>query len=333
MAKPAITAWPPALRPMRAVTGMMPTDDGWSFEIKWDGMRALAFLGDGFRLRSSNDIELRDRFGELHGLPDQLAGHHVVLDGEIVALGADGVSDFGRLQHRMHVADPAEAVRRQAVVPVTYQIFDLLYLDGVATLDLPYQDRRRLLGELVEPGPSWQVPRHLTGDGPALLEAATAQGLEGLMAKRLASRYEPGRRAATWRKIKIRRQQEVVVGGWTRGTGAREASLGALLVGVHDPDAPGRPLRFAGAVGTGFTDETLALLGDRLAELRTDDCPFTPDPPRTASRDATWVQPRLVAEVQFGEWTEAGRLRHPTFLGLRFDVAPEQVVREPVTPS
>ncbi|MCU1455482.1 MAG: polymerase LigD, ligase domain protein [Acidimicrobiales bacterium] len=317
------------LRPMKAISGTMPDGGGWAYEIKWDGMRVLTFVDDGIRLFSANGIDVTHRFPELHGLADELGGQRAVLDGEVVALGADGRSDFGQLQRRMHIADPAEARRRASTVPLTYMAFDLLHLGDHPTLDLVYEQRRALLHELVDQGPSWQAPRHLVGEGPTLLEAAAERGLEGLVAKRVGSRYEPGRRSPAWRKLKVRRQQEVVVGGWTDGTGTRSSRFGALLVGVHRPDDPDGPLEFAGGVGTGFTDETLDQLLASLTPLATDECPFDPSPPRTIARAAHWVAPELVAQVAFGEWTVDGHLRHPSYLGLRYDKAPSDVVREP----
>ncbi|MCU1354255.1 MAG: polymerase LigD, ligase domain protein [Acidimicrobiales bacterium] len=314
---------------MKAISGPLPDDDGWSYEVKWDGMRVLAFVDGGVRLLSANGIDVTTRFPELGGLADALDGQRSVLDGEVVALDTAGRSDFGHLQRRMHVADPAEARRRASTVPVTYMAFDVLHLDDHPTLDLAYEQRRSLLGDLVEAGPSWQAPRHLTGDGATLLAAAAEQGLEGLVAKRTASRYEPGRRSPAWRKLKVRREQEVVIGGWTEGTGNRAGRLGALLVGVHDEGDPDGPLRFAGGVGTGFTAETLEQITSALAPLASDDCPFAPPLPRTVLRGAHWVEPVLVAQVAFGEWTADAHLRHPSFLGLRYDKAPGDVIREP----
>jgi len=315
---------------MRAVSGPVPGDDGWAFEVKWDGMRIVADVDHGrVRLTSSNALDVTVRFPELHGLSDHLAGHRAVLDGEVVAFDEAGRSDFGRLQARMHLDDPARVARLRPEVPVTYVVFDLLRLDDHATVDLPYLDRRRLLTSLVEPSGDWLVPSHQVGDGHALYDAAAAHGLEGIMAKRIDSPYLPGRRSATWRKCKVRRRQEVVVGGWSTGAGGRSASLGSLLVGVHDTAASGRPLRFAGGVGTGFSDAVLADLRTRLAALATDECPFSPLPPPPVRRTAHWVEPRLVAEVAFGEWSTEERLRHPSYLGLRTDKDPADVVREP----
>lgn len=314
---------------MKAVSGPVPTDDGWAFEVKWDGMRILAEVGKGVRLTSGNGIDVSVRFPELDGLAAHLGGHTAVLDGEVVAFDDAGRSDFGRLQPRMHAADASKVARLRGVTPVAYVLFDLLRVDDSSLLDLPYVDRRALLAELVEPTGGWTVPGHQIGDGGSLYAAAVAQGLEGIVAKRLDSSYRPGQRSPAWRKCKVRRQQEVVVAGWSVGAGGRSSTLGSLLVGVRDPGDEGGPLRFAGGVGTGFTMDTLADLQERLAPLATDACPFDPVPPRSVTRTANWVEPVLVAEVAFGEWTADGRLRHPSYLGLRTDKAPADVVREP----
>lgn len=325
MAPPPV---PGHLPPMRAVSGGrdVPPGDDWAFEVKWDGMRAVGFaLGGGLVLQSANLIDVTGRFPEVLPLGEALGGRVAVVDGELVAFDDRGRPSFGRLQGRMHVGHPAEARRRVAATPVTYLVFDLLHLDGEDLMDLPYEERRARLVGTVPTGSCWQVPAHHVGDGAALLAAAASQGLEGLVAKRLGSRYEPGRRSPAWRKVKVRRRQEVVVGGWLPGEGGREGRIGALVVGVHE----GGALRFAGRVGTGFTDRELARLQGLLEPLRTERCPFEPPPPRGAAPKATWVEPRLVADVEFGEWTEAAVLRHPAYLGLRADKAPEDVVREP----
>jgi len=314
--------------PMKAVSGTVPTDDGWAFELKWDGMRVITAVDDSLSAYSANGIEVAPRFPELRGLADHLAGHRAVLDGEVVVLDELGRADFGRLQPRMHVERPDKVAELRPDHPVTYVVFDLLHLDDHSLLTVPYLQRRELLAELVEPGPSWIVPEHQVGGGQDLFAAAAAAGIEGIMAKQLDSTYLPGKRSSAWRKCKVRRQQEVVIGGWTEGTGGRSGSFGALLVGVHDPD--GGPLRFAGGVGTGFTEATLTRLQGELEARRTDECPFDPPPPRAALRSpATWVRPELVAEVAFAEWTQDGRIRHASYLGLRIDKDPQAVIREP----
>ncbi len=315
---------------MKATAGELPIGDGWTYEVKWDGMRALCFVRDGtLRVQSANERDVTVSWPELTGLPEALPAGSVLLDGELVATDELGRPSFGLLQQRMHISNAAEAARRANEVPVSYVVFDVLHLDGHDLMGLPLADRRRLLGQVVEPAPRWRTsPVH--EDGALLLEAADAQGLEGVVAKRADSTYVPGSRTRTWLKVKVRRHQEVVVGGWLPGEGNREGRLGALLVGVHDAPGDGSPLRYAGRVGTGFKEAELRRLADQLAALATDECPFDPPPPRPdVARGAQWVRPELVAEVAYGEWTGDHRLRHPSYLGLRFDKDADQVTRDP----
>lgn len=318
------------VRPMKAISGELPVpDDDWAFEIKWDGMRIVAHIEEGnVRLDNANLVDSTVRFPELtadDGIAAAAAEATVILDGEVVAFGPNGVPDFGLLQHRMHVVSPAEARRRSNEMPVTYVAFDLLHLAGLDTFDLPYVDRRHLLDEVVEANRAVQVPATQFGEGNALLDAAKGRGLEGVMAKRLGSRYRPGVRSPEWRKIKARRQQEFVIGGWSPGERGRAGRLGALLVGVNDDTG----LRYAGKVGTGFREADLAMLGDALAAIEQPSSPFVAPLPTAVGRVARWVAPVLVAEVAFGEWTADGILRHPAYLGLRNDKDPSEVVREP----
>ncbi len=304
---------------MRAVAGPLPADDddeAWGFEVKWDGMRVVTNVDDTVRLSSANGINVTPRFPELGDLASHLAGHRAVLDGEVVAFDDAGRSSFPTLQARIHVSDPHRVARLRHEVPVQYVVFDLLHLDDHPTLDLPYTDRRRLLASLVEPAGTWTVPAHQVGNGAALLDAATDRGLEGVMAKRLDSPYRPGRRSPAWRKCKVRRRQEVVIGGWSTGDGGRAASLGALLVGVRDPGRTRGPLRFAGGVGTGFTQRRLDELGTRLRALRTAECPFDPPPPTAYRRGAVWVEPVLTATVELTEFTNDGYVRQASFIDL-----------------
>jgi bifunctional non-homologous end joining protein LigD len=323
-----VAVLPTTLAPMKATSSEhlpVPADQ-WDYEVKWDGMRALVFVDDGtLRVQSSNLLDVTAGWPELDGLPAALGVGSAILDGELVATDERGVPSFGRLQQRMHVGSAAEA-RGGGEVPVSYVVFDLLHLDGHDLTPLPLAERRRFLGEVVEPAPSWRCSP-VYDDGATLLDAARERGLEGVMAKRPESAYEPGKRSRNWRKVKVRRRQELVVGGWLPGEGGRAGRIGALLVGVHE--APGGALRYAGRVGTGFAAAELDRLGALLAPLELDRSPFDPPPPRPVSRLARWVRPELVAEVAFGEWTAEGLLRHPSYLGLRADVVPTTVVREP----
>lgn len=314
---------------MKATAGSLPDGDGWTYEVKWDGMRALAFVEDGrLRVQSSNERDVTVSWPELADLPASLPVATALLDGELIATDDLGRPSFSRLQQRMHLTNPAEARRRSALVPVSYVVFDLLHLDGHDLMGQPLADRRRLLEGVVEPGRSWRCsPMH--DDGEALLTAADQQGLEGVVAKRLDSTYQPGTRTRLWRKVKVRRRQEMVVGGWLPGEGGRAGRLGALLVGYHEVADDGRPLRFAGRVGTGFTEAELGRLAALLGPLATDVCPFDPPPPRAdLVRGARWVRPDLVAELAFAEWTDDGRLRHPSYLGLRTDKPAGEVTRD-----
>jgi bifunctional non-homologous end joining protein LigD len=315
-----------SLRPMKAVTGTLPVDEhGWAFEIKWDGVRVLSAIESGkVRLRSSNGNDITARYPELQALAEVLEDRAVVLDGEVVAFDDKGRPSFGRLQQRMHLANPKEVLLRAEAVPITYVVFDLLHLDGNDVMPLAYLDRRRLLTELVPDNGCWTVPAHREGDGQTLLQAVGEQRLEGIVAKKVDSPYLPGKRSSAWIKVKVRLRQEFVIGGWQPGEGGRAGQLGSLLVGVYDNGT----LRYCGKVGTGFTMRELTRLGGLLAPLEIDASPFDPPPPRPIARIAHWVRPELVAEVEFGEWTGEGILRHPAYLGLRDDKAPTDVVRE-----
>lgn len=320
---------PRSLVPMKATNGDLPLGDGWTYEVKWDGMRALCFVdGDHLRVQSYNERDVTVSWPELTGLPDALPASAALLDGELVATDDQGRPSFGLLQQRMHVTVPLEVAARAAEVPVAYVVFDLLHLDGHDLCELPLADRRRLLDQVLDPGPRWRVsPLH--DDGPVLLDAAKARGLEGVVAKRVDSRYEPGKRTRSWIKVKVRLRQEMVVGGWLPGEGNRTGRIGALLVGYHDAPGDGGPLRFAGRVGTGFKDTELTRLGALFAELATEECPFDPLPPRAEIlRGPRWLRPELVAELEFGEWTHDDRLRHPSYLGLRDDKPAGEVTKD-----
>ncbi|MGO9489414.1 MAG: DNA ligase D [Solirubrobacteraceae bacterium] len=316
---------PQRIVPMLARSGQLPADDaGWAFEIKWDGVRAIAYSSPGeLRLESRNLNEITDSYPELARLGRALGSHRAVLDGEIVAFGAEGRPSFERLQRRMHVASREQARRLAKGTPVTYVIFDLLWLDGHLLMGLPYTERRERLKALRLEGPSWQTPDHVIGPGRQLLEESVRQHLEGIVAKRLDSTYQPGQRPGSWLKVKTMGRQELVVGGWVPGKGRRRERIGALLLGVHEADGA---LRYVGRVGTGFSEAELKRLEGLLAPLVRETSPFTAGerPPR----ESVFVEPRLVAEIEFAEWTAAGSVRHPSYKGLREDKPAEQVVRE-----
>jgi bifunctional non-homologous end joining protein LigD len=319
---------PTRIEPMKATLAKLPTEDqAWGYEIKWDGVRAIAYCEPGHvRLESRNLREITSQYPEVARIRAAIGGESVVLDGELVAFGADGRPSFQRLQRRMHVASESEVRRRMGDTPVTYVIFDLLYADGKALFDRPYEERRERLEALELDGESWQTPAYHRGDGRELLGVSEAQGLEGIVAKRLDSPYRQGKRSREWLKVKNHRSQEFVIGGWLPGKGRREGELGALLVGYYDD----RALRYAGKVGTGFDADDLRLLRDRLAPLETDASPFEGRKPQ---KESVFVRPELVAQVEFSEWTNAGTLRHPSYEGLREDKAAAEVVREePVEP-
>jgi bifunctional non-homologous end joining protein LigD len=308
-----------------------PDDASWAYEIKWDGMRAVGFVGDGaLRLQTVNGLDATERFPELAALAPALRPHDAVLDGEIVTFDEQGRPNFGMLQPRMQARNPTAARERAAGQPVFYVLFDLLQLDGIDITDQPYEDRRALLLELVEPGPHWKVSEGWIGGGTELLEIMRAQGMEGLIAKRLDSRYEVGRRSRSWLKLKVRRRQEFVVGGWLPGAGSRSAHFGSLLIGYHDPTTKDCPLRYAGRVGTGFDEAELTRLLTLLHQLGDETCPFDPEPPRPVVRHGHWVRPELVVEVEFGEWTKDAILRHPAYVGHRVDKPASTVVREDI---
>ena len=318
---------PEKIVPMMARTGTLPRDDEhWAFEVKWDGVRAICHSEPGrMRLHSRNLLDITPRYPEVGRLNRALSHHRAVLDGEIVALDAEGKPSFGALQRRMHVGSESTVRRLAKEAPVTYVIFDLLWLDGHSLMGLPYTERRARLAELeLGDGGRWRVPDYVVGHGEQLLAATEQQGLEGVIAKRLDSPYEPGRRTPCWLKIKNVERQEVVVGGWVPGDGKRRDRIGALLVGVRDDDGA---LRHVGRVGTGFTEAELDRLAEKLRPLEREDSPFAPGGPKIP-RGAVFAEPELVAEVEFREWTDGGQLRAPSYKGLRDDKPAELVVRE-----
>jgi bifunctional non-homologous end joining protein LigD len=318
---------PDWVAPMMAQPGELPADDdGWAYEMKWDGVRASAYLSGGalLRLVSRTGREITTTYPELQGLGPASNGHDLIVDGEIVAFD-HGRPSFEALQPRIHVSSAAQAAAMAAQIPATCIVFDLLYLDGQLTTKQPYQQRRELLDGLALNGPSWQTPPAFTEvSGADILAAATSQRMEGVVAKRLTSRYRPGERSPDWVKVKPTFRQEAVVGGVNPGQGNREGTVGSLLIGVQTAGG----LAYAGKVGTGFNRATLHLLDRRLAPLHTKTCPFATEVPREFSRNAQWVRPRMVIEVAFAGWTQEGRMRAASYRGLRTDKDPADVVRE-----
>jgi len=320
---------PPRISPMlaKASKGLPPDDENWAYEIKWDGVRAIAYSEPGrIRFESRNHNDISHSYPELKALNRALSSHRAILDGEIVAFEQSGSPprpSFARLQSRMHVASEAAARRRMKETPVAYIVFDLLWLDGHSLMDLPYEERRARLEQLELQGPNWQTPDHIVGNGAAVLAASKASRLEGVVAKRLDSPYLAGRRSPCWLKAKNVLREDVIVGGWLPGEGKRQDSIGALLVGVPED---GR-LRYAGRVGTGFTGAELTHLA-KVLEQRSDS-PFSgePQPPR----HAVFVEPTRVAEVEFTEWTADGVMRHPSYKGLR-EEAPSAAFLDAGTP-
>jgi bifunctional non-homologous end joining protein LigD len=322
-ADPDREAMPERIVPMMAQpASTLPRDPkNWSFEVKWDGVRAIAYVKPGrLRLESRNLNDITDAYPEVRGVVGALGMHEVVLDGEIVAFDDTGRPSFERLQRRMHVTSSAAIRRYQSSMPVVYAIFDLLYLDGHSLMELPYRERRARLESLELKGPAWRVPANHPGEGKLLLEATAKQGLEGIVAKRLDSRYEPGRRGGNWLKIKHTMRQELVIGGWMPGEGRRAKRIGALLMGYYEFNGK---LRYAGRVGTGFTEKTLTELQNRLDPLRRDTSPFDVAP--KLPRETVFVEPELVAEIELREWTAERIMRAPSFKGLREDKSPREV--------
>ncbi|WP_434742600.1 non-homologous end-joining DNA ligase [Micromonospora sp. SH-82] len=311
------------LKPMLATTGPLPSGVGWTYEFKWDGIRALADVGTGRQhLYARTGTEITVAYPELAGLADHLAGlpdpvDDALLDGEVVLFAGSGAPSFVALAERMHVRDRARAARLAASAPVTYLIFDLLRLGGADLTGRPYVERREVLESLGVGGPRWAVPPAYD-DGETTWQVAGEHGLEGVMAKRSTSTYRPGVRSPDWVKVKLDVTGDFVVGGWRPG--ARR--IGGLLVGVPRPD--GR-LTYRGRVGGGIGAALQRQLLHELEPLRTTGSPFAGDVPREDARGAIWVDPTVVVEVKYGQRTPDGRLRFPRVLRLRPDKPAREV--------
>jgi bifunctional non-homologous end joining protein LigD len=326
---------PRNLEPMLARPAkQLPSGDGWAYEIKWDGIRALTYIDDrGLRVAARRGADHTPRYPEFVAMAEAFEGRDLILDGEIVAFDASGRPSFQLLQRRMGLTTEGTIRMRAQETPATYVAFDLLWLDGESLLGEPYLKRREALAGLGFDGANWQAPAHHVGDGDRLWDAIRKQGLEGVVAKRVESPYRPGARGGEWLKVRYRRGQELVIGGWMPGEGTRGGRVGSLLVGYFQEGK----LVYAGGVGTGFTQEMLKRLTELLEPLRRDDSPFElgEDPVlkyRQRARDRgagpVWVEPKLVGEFEFTEWTREGTLRQSAFKGLRDDKDPREVVRE-----
>jgi bifunctional non-homologous end joining protein LigD len=319
---------PSRLEPMLAVPAEFPSEEApWGFEPKWDGVRTVAFCEPGeVRLQSRDLRDVTRQFPEIRGLALDVGARRLVLDGEIIAFDDTGRPSFRRLQRRMHVDSDREVTRRRRDAPVAYVVFDLLYLDGRSLVDLRYEERRELLAGLELDGAHWQTSPWYRGEGRPLLRAGGDLGLDGVVAKRLDGRYEPGRRSPSWLEVRTAPGQELVVGGWVPGTDSATGRLGALAVGHYEDGT----LRYAGKVADGFEDGDRRLLARLLEPLRAERSPFEG---RQPGRGTVFVRPELVCEVRFAEWTNTGTLRQASFRGLRDDRRPEDVVRERPGPA
>jgi bifunctional non-homologous end joining protein LigD len=313
-----LPSWIPPM--LATLSEVFPTEGKWVYEPKLDGVRALIYASEGAaRVYSRNRKPLNDAYPELVEALGPAVRGDTVLDGEIVAFDPErGVTSFSRLQQRMQLRDPVRARRSQ--VAVYLYLFDCLYYEGVDLTGLPLLDRKAVLRDVVWYDDPIRFTPYKTSGGVAMLRAACEEGAEGIIAKRATSRYV-STRSTDWLKIKCLRRQEFVIGGYTAPQGSRER-LGALMVGYYD----GRALRYAGKVGTGYDRRTLEDLHRRLVPLHRPTSPFSERP--TPAGEIQWVEPKLVGEVGFSEWTSAGLLRHPRFLGLRSDKPARQVRRE-----
>ncbi len=306
--------------------GLPPSEADWAYEPKWDGIRAIVRIaGDLTAAASRNGLDLLPTFPEFADLHESVGATPVVLDGELVAIGDDGRSQFGLLQQRLNITNSSTVMRRAELVPVTFVVFDLLHFDRHSLVDLSYDERRAALEKLdLDGGAILTSQAYRDASGTALLERARQRGLEGLVAKRRSSPYLPGRRSSHWVKIKTIRTQEVVICGWTPGQGQLRDVFGALMLGIPGPEG----FRYVGKVGTGFDARSRVRILEQLRQSPIDHSPFVEEPPSKDRAGARYVKPALVGEVQFSEWTRDGRLRHPSWRGMRPDKSVEDVVRE-----
>jgi bifunctional non-homologous end joining protein LigD len=315
---------PPPMKPMLAEGGHEPFDSvEWTFEPKLDGVRTLAYVEtNGTRLISRTGRDQSAQYPELANLATYVNAVNAVVDGEIVALDEKGQPSFGLLQQRINLSSPTE-IRKS--VPVHLYVFDILWLDGQNLCAEPLSERRRILHEVVTQAGPVAFALSVDGNGKEFFQAAKNLGIEGVIAKKLDSIYEPGKRSRNWRKNKAMRTLDCVVLGWTPGSGSRSHTFGALLVGAYKDGE----LRWIGQVGSGFSGQLLADLQRKLEAIETPDPP-TDDPALKTLKGAHWVRPELVCEVTYLELTAGGKLRAPSFKGMRDDKTPEECVLEVV---
>jgi len=319
---------PDVIEPMKAKLAEVPaTSAEWATEIKWDGVRAIAFCEGGrLRLQGRRLNDITDLFPEVKPLSEASGAEGTILDGELVAFDEFGIPDFQRIQQRLQRNRGKRHGRPARSYLVTFVIFDILRADGEDLRDLPYRERRERLESLDLYGPSWQTPDYLVADIESTLEATAEQGLEGLVVKRLDSVYHRGTSGRDWLKLKNHLRQEFVVGGWLPGKGSREDTIGSLLLGYwHNRPGRGEHLLYAGRVGSGFSMGDLEAIRDDLAGFGRDTSPFDD---LQGLPGAQFLNPLRVVEVEFGEWTDDLRLRHPVYIGMRRDKAPGEVRRE-----
>lgn len=321
------------IKPMLAKPSSLPqADRDYAYEIKWDGIRAVIYAKIGGILLSSRNLrDITSQYPELAQLKEYLT-QDTILDGEIVALDSEGRPSFELLQSRMGLSSTEVIQKKMKQVPVTYIIFDVLQLGDKSLLKNSFIDRREILTNLKLSGPFWQTSTYSVGDGASFLAVSRQLNLEGIIAKRLNSIYLPGKRTDDWLKIKNQKRQELVIGGWVPGKGSRAGRIGAVLVGYYDilPEQISnvnqpQKLIYAGKVGTGFSVAELDKLGSLLTKLQSDKSPYAAKVP---VKDAVFVEPRLIAEFEFTEWTTGNTLRHPSYKGLRNDKDPFSVIRE-----
>jgi bifunctional non-homologous end joining protein LigD len=300
-------------------------DERWTFEPKWDGVRTFAVCNGSTTLVSRNQRDITVAYPELADLHRLVESRDAIVDGEIVAFEG-GVPSFEKLQRRIHVRDPREIERLRTLIPVAFIAFDLIYIGGRDLTAVPYTERRDRLKSALTAASTLQIsPGHPT-HGTQLFEAARVQGLEGIVAKRSDSRYELGARSKSWLKVKTTFEADVVVAGWSEGGGGRSGHLGSLVCAVYD----GERLRYAGNVGTGFNQRSYALMEAELGARATETVPFPPETlkEKRELQQAHWVRPELVAIIEFRQLTSGGKLRAPSFKGLREDKPPSECTYE-----